>query len=65
MVASKCSQNHFISESYKTVQSFKLRCLQNSPLMQQYTSASDRKGAGNIPVSHFVKAFAALLLHSQ
>ena len=65
VVASKCSQNHFISENYKTVQSFKLHCLQNSPLLQQYTFASECKGAGNIPGSHFVKAFAALLLHSQ
>ena len=65
VVASKCSQNHFISENYKTLQSFKLHCLQNSPLVQQYTSATDCKGAGNIPGSHFVKAFAALLLHSQ
>ena len=61
----KMFQESFISENYKTVQSFKLHCLQNSPLVQQYTSASDCKDAGNIPGSHFVKSFAALLLHSQ
>jgi hypothetical protein len=30
--ASKCCRNHFISEKYKTVQSFKLYCLQNISL---------------------------------
>jgi hypothetical protein len=34
MVASKCSQNQFISEKYKTLQSFKLYFHQNSPLVQ-------------------------------
>jgi len=37
MVASKCSQHHFISEKYKTVQS--LHFLQNCPLVQPHTSA--------------------------
>jgi len=41
MVASKCSWNHFISEKYKTVESFKLHFLQNSPLVQLYIAASD------------------------
>jgi len=31
VVASKCSRNHFISEKYKTVKSFKLYLLQKSP----------------------------------
>ena len=30
-VTSKCSQNYFISEKYKTLQSFKLHFLQNIP----------------------------------
>ena len=59
-VASKCSQNRFISENYKTVQSFKLHFLQYSPLVQLHTSASDCKHVGNIPGNHFVKAFSAL-----
>ena len=37
MVVSKCSQHHFISEKYKTVQS--LHFLQDSPLLQLHTSA--------------------------
>jgi len=41
VVASECSWNHFISENYKTVQSFKLYFLQNSPLVQLYTSDSN------------------------
>jgi len=64
VVASKCSRNHFISEKYKTVQSFKLQFLQNSPLVQIYISASDCKGIGNMPGNHSVKAFSALLSHS-
>jgi len=60
VVASKCSRNHFISEKYTTVQSFKLGFLQNSLLVQLYTSDSDCKGIGNIPGSNFVKAFSAL-----
>jgi hypothetical protein len=32
MVDSECSQNHYTSVKYKTVQSFKLHCLQSSPL---------------------------------
>ena len=42
----------------------KLSILQNSPLVQLYISARDCKGVGNIPGSHFVKVFSALLLHS-
>jgi len=56
-VALKCSWNHFISERYKHVQSFKLHLPQNSPLVQLYTPASDYKGFGNIPGSHLVRAF--------
>ena len=39
------------------MQSFKLRFLQNSPLLQLYTSANDYKGVGDIPGSLFVKPF--------
>jgi len=62
VVASKCSRNRFISEKYKTVQLFKLQFLQNSPLVQLFTSASG-KGIGNVLGSHFVKAFSALSSH--
>jgi len=48
------------SDKYKKVQSFKLYVLQNSPLVQLYTSASGCKGIGNISGNHFVKAFSAL-----
>jgi len=64
VVASECSRKHFISENYKTIQSFKLYFLQNSPLVQLYTSDSNFKGVENIPGNHFVKGFSALLLHS-
>jgi len=53
-----------ISEKIKTFESFKLYFLQNSPLVYLYISARDSKGAGNIPGTHFVKAFSALQLHS-
>jgi len=33
VVASKCFQTNFISDKYKTLQSFKLRLLQNSTLV--------------------------------
>ena len=56
----KYSRNHFISETYKTVKARKLYFLQNGPVLQHYTSASNSKGVGNIPGSHFVKAFSAL-----
>jgi hypothetical protein len=56
VVASKCSQNHFISEKNKTVQSFKLLFLQSSPHMQQYTSAGNCKCVGDIPGSHFIES---------
>jgi len=49
---------------FKTVQSFKLQFLQNISLVQLYTFASDCKGVGKIPSSHFVKAFSALPSHS-
>jgi len=64
VVVSKCSQNHFISEKHKTVQSFKLHFLQNSPLPQPHVSASDCRDVRNIPRSYFVKAFSALPSHS-
>jgi hypothetical protein len=60
----KRPRNHFISAKYKPVQSFKLQFLQNSPLAHLYTSAIDCKGVGNIPGTHFVKAFSALPSHS-
>jgi hypothetical protein len=63
-VASKCSQYHPIPEKYTPAQSLKLYFLKNSPLVKLYTSASDCKGVGNIPGSHFVKAFSALLSNS-
>ena len=34
---------------HNTTQSFKLYFLQNSYLAKVYTSASDRKGVGNVP----------------
>ena len=55
-VASKCSLNHFISEKYKIVRSFKLHLPPNNPFVQLYTSVSDCKDAENISGSHFVKA---------
>ena len=50
------------AKQYKT---FKVHYLSNSPLVQLNTSASDCKGAGNIPESHFVNAFSALPSHSE
>jgi hypothetical protein len=64
MVASNCPQNHNASEKYKTVQLFKLNFLQNNFLVELYASTRNCKGVGNIPGSHFVKAFSALLPHS-
>jgi hypothetical protein len=58
-VATHCSRNHFISEKYKTVQSFKLLFLQNSPLLQIYTSTSDCKC-----VETFLEAFYEILFSS-
>jgi hypothetical protein len=42
----------------------KIHFLQNSSLVQVHTSAIDRKVVGNIPESHFVKAFSAPSSHS-
>jgi len=42
---------------------FKLHFHQTSPTVQIYTSVRDCKVAGNIPGSHFVKDFSALLSH--
>jgi len=64
MVASNCSQNHSVSEKYKAVQSSKLNFLQNNFLLELYASARNCEGVGNIPGSHFVKAFSALPSHS-
>jgi hypothetical protein len=50
-------RNRFISVKYKTVKSFKLHFLQNSPLVQIYISATDYNGVGDIPGSHFLKPF--------
>jgi len=63
VAASEFSQNRF-TEKDKTVKSFKLHFLQSSPLLQLYTSASGCNCVGNIPGSHFVKAFSALPLYS-
>jgi hypothetical protein len=60
-VTSKYSGCHFISEKYKRVQSFKVHFFQNSLIVQIYTPASHYKVIGNIPGSHFVKAFTAIL----
>ena len=38
--------------------------LQNGSLVQLHTSASDRKGVGNIPGGHVLKAFSAPPSHS-
>jgi hypothetical protein len=64
MAASKFSQNNFIPEKYKTLESLKLHFLQNSPVAQKYISVSDCIVVGNIPQSHFVRTFTALLSHS-
>ena len=55
----KCSRNHFFPplRNTKKIQSLKLHFLQNSPLVQLYSSVSDCKGVRNIPGSHFVKPF--------
>jgi hypothetical protein len=55
VVASKCSQNHFISEKNKTVQSFELPFLQICPHVQQYTCAGNCKCVQDISGSHFIE----------
>jgi hypothetical protein len=65
VLTSKFSQNHFLSEKYKTEQKFKPHFLQNNPPVQLYSSTSDFKDAGNIPVSSFVEAFSAPPSHSK
>jgi hypothetical protein len=57
VVASKFLESLY--EKYKSVQSFKPHFLQNSPFV------SDFKGVGNIPGSHFMKDFSALVSHSS
>lgn len=64
MVASKHSQNHFISEKYRAIQTFKQRFLENSPNVQLHTTSSDYKGAANIPGIHYIRAFLALPSYS-
>jgi len=51
--------NRNVSEKYKTLQSFKLNFL-----VELYASARNCKSVGNIPGSHFVKAFSAIPSHS-
>jgi hypothetical protein len=63
-VASKCSRSLFVCQKYKTVKYFELHFLQNSFLVQLCTSASYRKGIGNIPGGHSVKALAGVPSHS-
>jgi hypothetical protein len=60
VVASKCSRDHFVSETHKTLQSFKLYFLHNIPSVTLYASASDCKNVGNIPGNHFVKTFSTV-----
>jgi hypothetical protein len=62
-VASKRCRNHFVSENYKTLQSFKLRCLQNISLVQLYNFARHYWFVGNVPGNHCVQAFSALPSH--
>ena len=38
---------------------------QNSPLVQLYISANDKKDFVNIPGSHFLKAFSDVPSHSE
>jgi hypothetical protein len=57
MVASKCPQDRFLSEKYRTVRPLQQLFHQNSPLVQLYASASNCKSVGNIPGSHFLKPF--------
>jgi len=64
MVASKYSRKHFISEKYKTAQSFMLYFLQNGAHVQLCTSTSECTGDGNITGNHFVEVFSALPAHS-
>ena len=55
VAASRYSRDHFISEKYKTTQSFKAYYLPNCPLVQLYISASVYKGVWNITANYFVK----------
>ena len=41
--ASECSGNHFIADKHKTGQIYNVYFLQNSPILQLYTSAKDGK----------------------
>jgi len=41
-----------------TIQLFKLRFPRNIPFAQLYNSASDWKGVGSFPGSHFVQTFS-------
>jgi len=64
VVPSKYSPNHILSEKYEAVQSHELHFLQNSPLVQLRSSASDCKVVEILSRSHFVKPFSALPSHS-
>jgi len=64
VVASKYSQNHFISEKYKSLLAFTLHFLPNSPLVQLNTFAKACKSVGNFSESHFVHTFSAHPSHS-
>jgi hypothetical protein len=66
VVASRCSQNHCISEKWKSLKPLELHLLQNSLFfffLQLYNSASDCKVVFNIPGNDFVKTFLAVPLH--
>jgi len=63
VVALKYYRNNLIPEKYKTVQSCKLNFF-CSPFMQLHFSTSERKCFANMPGSHFVKVFSALVSHS-
>ena len=71
VVASKCSRSRFLSDKYKTVQSFRPHFLQNSPRVQLHTSAGDCKVVGNISGSQCESlfkssiAFLIMLVTSQ
>jgi hypothetical protein len=60
MVTSKRFGNLLVSEKYRAAQPRKPHFFRNNPLLHMYTSASDCKGVGNIPGSHFVNTFPAL-----
>jgi hypothetical protein len=56
------TESLFFSEKYKRVQLFKVHFLQNSSLLQFYTSASDNKVVEFIPRSQFLEASSAFVI---